>query len=196
MSTNTKDEIKSTIMRAFNGFGFLPDTKQYQLECSKTPKLDNDFYQLIEDVFVEEFCNSEIISNFFDDSTGYASYISSYNEKYGVSCYLLICHFYPVATLRVAPDWMIVESGSSQWDFVPKDKGRLKLISQLVNMDNVILINNKMLRTQDSIVEILSLYNYLFLPWNSPEFNQEIRFCFRKNKAWDYIFYLGVPTGW
>lgn len=194
MSTDIQNKIKSTIEGVF-AKDFLPDIKKYQIECSKTPELDHDFHQLVEDVFMEEFCDSEIISNFFYDSTGYASYISSFNENNGISCYLLICHFCPVATLRIAPDWMIVEGGSCQWSFTPKDKDRFNLIRQYVDMDNIELIDNKMLKIEDSIAEILSLYNYLYLRWDSPELNQEIRFCFRNNKAWDYIFYLGVPSG-
>jgi hypothetical protein len=195
MPSNRIDEIKFTIERIFSVWSLLPNVEKYQLECSTVPKLNNDFHQMVESVFLEEFRDGEIISNLFHDSTGHASFISVYDEACEISCYLLICHFYPVATLRIAPEWMIIEGVFSQWDFAPKDKERLDLIRQHVDMSNVALMNTKMSRIENDIREVLSLFNYSYLPWNSLEFSQEIKYCLRKNKAWDYIFYLGVPTG-
>jgi hypothetical protein len=195
MLVDTANEIKDIITKSFDKWTSLPKRDEYQSACFSVPRLDENFQIMVEETFLREFADADITSNLFYDSTGHASYISAYVENYGISCYLLICHFYPVATLRVALDWMVAEGLSSQWDFMPDDKERLSLIHKYTDHRSLDLMNAGMLKIEDDISEILSQYNYLYLPWNSMEFNQVLESGFKVSKAWDYLFYLGVPAG-
>jgi hypothetical protein len=151
------------------------------------PQLDDRFNDAAKEILKQELGGVEIYSNWNEDFDGNAWVIAGYVEFIGVVFCLLICCFYPVATVRAGAAYSIIGGLNKQW--------QLALNSQ----EEIELVNSTLTALEVPINSLLSDYGYLYLPPEADTLQQKIRadfFC--HYPAWDYLFYIGGPiqAGW
>ena len=93
-------------------------------------------------------------------------------------------HSYPVATLRASAAPGPSEGLDEEW--------RLDLESR----EAVVRVRSDLASLTSPLRDLLESRGYAFAPPDAEAFQQRVRIgLFKRRKAWDYLFYLGVPTG-
>jgi hypothetical protein len=141
------------------------------------PLLDAAFFDQVRNAFMRAAPSSTIMTFGVDgDWTGHAWAISCAAQK--TTSYALVgSEVYPVAVLRPSGHLDVGDGLDENWPVPSGLDGRLMKV----------LANH--------FEPICTARGYALLDLESPAIQQRLRFgWFGRAKAWDYLFYLGVPT--
>jgi hypothetical protein len=146
------------------------------------PELPSEFFADARAIMRERVGPGEIFCD--EETTGHALAIGARVPSLGVTDYLLVCNFYPIATLRACTAPGPGEGLDEEW--------RLDLHGREAESR----VSAGLAALAGPLHGLLASHGYLFAPPESEAFQQRIRAgLFGRRKAWDYLFYLGAPTG-
>ena len=197
--------VIQAVLRCSSGFIWTEESVRVARSLVSVPKLDAAFVEAVHSMFREELGEvSSYVANEYNTYDGNADAIEAYKVEDRVGYYLVICGFYPVATLNYRG---------------PKLPEKIKKMTYLQEYEELNLMNpylqdyNTALHEKPDIptktlvrVEthmknlsiklepLLASYGYRFLPLEAEAFQQSIRTgLFSREKALNFLFWVGDP---
>lgn len=195
---NLERHIKSVIHAIFKHAGpeyfeWTPQRIRRGRTLIDPPFLSHDFAEAAKLVFRQVFPTVKIEDFISYRRDGHAANLVGYEPKEQVSFFLLVCDYYPIATLRPTFGYSYYADGlmgiRGGWG-TPSDEEILRSIFRT----ELTVLNRE-------FSALLENYGYIFMPYDAPLFKTSIRRClFWKTPIWDYLFYIGigeyVDEGW
>src|SRR5262245_59707524 len=183
-------DVRRVIMQLFGttspwGFVWTSESLDRARALAAAPELPNDFFYKTQEILRERLGAAELF--YENQTTGHAIAVGARPLSSSVTFHLLVCSFYPVATVRACTAPGPGEGLDDEWHLQLSDLDAARSVDAAV----AALAN-----PEGPLHCLVRSHGYIFAPPDAQAFQQWIRSgLFVRRKAWDYLFYLGVPTG-
>lgn len=196
-SYNVEKELRRIINTLFR---WIPSIQTYWTEekgrlansLKSVPIIDSHFVEDAKLIFIDIFPNMIFEDYISYGRGGLANALVGYEPKEELSFYLLVCVYYPIATLR--PN---LGFSGHHFSCLESDGWNSPVDEKIVNC----IFEREIKLLTANFSALLEAYGYIFLPYDSKLFRKRILVdLFHFPRIWDYLFFIGdgiyMEPGW